>query len=311
MNYPKQSLGFLLADAGYDVWMGNVRGNTYGMAHANLSNTRNAFWRFTFDEMATYEVPAITEFALSTSDQSKLYYVGHSQGTTTGFIKFSTDPTWAQSKIKQFHALAPVAYMGNATSPLKYVSPFVNYFAYLLNLVKDAEFLSTNPATQLLWGNLCNPITGFVCSDMMSFLSGYDAKNMNSSRNSVYMTHNPAGTSIYNLAHFAQHYQSNNFQVMDWNAVENLINFWPVTPRQYHPDLITVPTVFYWGDNDVLATPKDVARVQAQMRNLLGSYQYTDMDHMDFVWGLNAPAGPYAKLMEIIAADVAASSAAQ
>lgn len=48
--------------------------------------------------MAKYDLPAITEYILSTTGQPNLYYVGHSQGTLIGFLQFSQDPTWAQSK---------------------------------------------------------------------------------------------------------------------------------------------------------------------------------------------------------------------
>jgi lysosomal acid lipase/cholesteryl ester hydrolase len=44
---------FILANAGYDVWMGNNRGNRFSDTHASLSNKERKYWQFTFEEMGT------------------------------------------------------------------------------------------------------------------------------------------------------------------------------------------------------------------------------------------------------------------
>ena len=38
--------GFVLADANYDVWLGNYRGNTYGLHHTSLNPNNKEFWKF-------------------------------------------------------------------------------------------------------------------------------------------------------------------------------------------------------------------------------------------------------------------------
>ena len=71
-NPPANTLGFVLADCGYDVWMGNSRGTTYSNEHQTLSNMDPRFWQYSFQQMGEYDLPTSIDFVLEKTGQSKL-----------------------------------------------------------------------------------------------------------------------------------------------------------------------------------------------------------------------------------------------
>ncbi|KAE8955875.1 hypothetical protein PR002_g31650 [Phytophthora rubi] len=107
-NYRNQSLAFVLADAGYDVWIGNSRGNTYSNESTHYTTDDDEFWDFSWEDMGLYDLPAMINYVQDTSGRSTISYVGHSQGVTQALVGFADNQTLAKS-VSYFGALAPVS----------------------------------------------------------------------------------------------------------------------------------------------------------------------------------------------------------
>lgn len=74
-------VAFLLADAGYEVWLANTRGTEYSQKHIYYDpNIDMEYWEFSYHEVAIYDVPLFIDFILSETQTNKLFFLGYSVG---------------------------------------------------------------------------------------------------------------------------------------------------------------------------------------------------------------------------------------
>lgn len=99
------------------MWLGNIRGNTYGREHKFLKLHNDEFWDYSFHEIGIYDVPKTIDYILGNTSFPQLQYIGHSQGTTTFFVMGSERHEY-MSKIISMHAMAPVAFFEHTRSPV-------------------------------------------------------------------------------------------------------------------------------------------------------------------------------------------------
>ncbi|GMR45358.1 hypothetical protein PMAYCL1PPCAC_15553, partial [Pristionchus mayeri] len=124
LNPPESSPAFILADAGFDVFLLNYRGTFYGKKHVSLDPTDTEFWKFSLDELAKYDAPAFVDRSIELSHQPSLYWVGHSQGTAVGFMMLAENTTY-NNKVKALFQLGPAGTSGYAKGIMRFA-----FFAY-------------------------------------------------------------------------------------------------------------------------------------------------------------------------------------
>ncbi|VVC24410.1 Partial AB-hydrolase lipase domain,Alpha/Beta hydrolase fold [Cinara cedri] len=285
------SLPMQLADDGHDVWLANCRGNTYSKNHVSLTVKEKYFWNFSLHEIGKYDLPAAIDYILSESNTSQLHYIGYSMGTTVFFIMASERPEY-HIKIRSQISLAPVAYMSNSRSIINYIAPYGKYVNAMLQTISNGRLMPHSTIQSYLAFTMCREklMRNLICAKCIIFsICGSDPYDFDSDLIPIISGHYPAGTSSKLAAHFAQFMMNDNFSQYDYGPVMNLHYYNSTIPPMYNLESNQVPTTLFYGDNDLIADVKDVAKLKSQLPKLMDFVLVDNpyCNHLDFMWSIN------------------------
>ncbi|XP_049877244.1 lipase 3-like [Pectinophora gossypiella] len=301
---PESGLAYLLAKEGFDVWMGNARGNKHSRHHIDLVPSQAQFWKFSWHEIGYYDLPAMIDYILNVTGKTTLKYVGHSQGTTIFFVMASEKPEY-NAKVDIMVALSPVAFMSHTKSPVvRLLAVGTGPLHAIAKTVGIYEVFADTQFSRSLKRLMCGygPVSELLCTNPILLVVGFSFVHLNTTNLPVVYGHTPCGSSVKQFAHFGQGVLSGEFRQYDYGAVENLKMYGSKTPPEYKLENINTPVALFYSDADWLAQPADVAKLYAELGNVIDTYQvpYDMFNHMDFLLATDFKKIIYNRLRQLL-----------
>ncbi|PRQ22773.1 putative triacylglycerol lipase [Rosa chinensis] len=268
LNPQDQALAFILSDKGYDVWLANTRGTDSSRGHKSLITKDPAYWDWTWEQLAAYDLPALFNYVNNQIGQ-KSHYVGHySLGTLTILAAF------------------PIAHLGQISTTLLRVATqtFLAEQFYIFGL---REFPPLGRLEQTLQTILCiHP--GVDCSYILTAITGPNCCLSPSSLDLLY-EHTPQSTSTKNIVHLSQMIRSGTIRMFDYTLpLKNLQHYNRFTPPVYNMANIPkdIPLFLGYGGRDALSDVNDVKALLYDLKDhdkdkLVEQYveEYAHMDY--------------------------------
>ncbi|XP_028550071.1 triacylglycerol lipase 2 isoform X2 [Dendrobium catenatum] len=265
LNSPEQSLAFVLADNGFDVWIGNIRGTRSSNRHVSLTPSDRAYWAWSWDELVENDFPAMVDLVAKQTKQ-KLHYVGHSLGTLIALASFSEGRL--VDKLRSAALLCPIAYLDHMKTKLGILAARLFVGEILSNLLGLAEF---NPK-------------GLEASKYLKILCSYPDVN------------------CYDLLTAFTAFRDGALTKYNY-GVNNIQRYGQSTPPVYNLSNIpnSLPLYLSYGGRDSLSDTEDVEHLLQDLKlhetDQLVLHYVQNFAHADFIMGVSAKQVVYDSMM--------------
>lgn len=296
-----ESLALYLASEGFDVWMGNARGNKYSRKHTTLEPDCNEFWDFSFDEIGRYDLAANIDYVLKLTGEVKLTIIAHSLGSAAAFVLLSELPEY-NDKLSGLIVLSPTAWITHANSPVfKILSQSESIDNALLKAIGKYEVKPNDMAVKAIAKELCgdNQFSKTICENYALLTTGLNRQNIDFANMPLIFRHFPAGTATKVLKHYAQVLYYDQFRRYDYGE-GNLDRYDLVLPPDYPVENIKTPVALFCSDSDWLYSVKDVMVLKDKLKNVVDFNIVENYSNIDFVWGKSAKELVYLRVLELI-----------
>ncbi|KAH0558191.1 hypothetical protein KQX54_014807 [Cotesia glomerata] len=302
---PDKDLAFILADQGYDVWIGNVRGNSYCRSHQELSTSGRDFWKFSYHEIAIFDVAEMIDYVLNETNEKSLTYIGHSMGSTVSFVLLSEKPEYNE-KIKLLLNLAPVAYW-NAISERAIYSVLAKYRDLLKRFLESIEVYDLMPQSstnKILAKEFCrdNLPTQEICVALIFANVGISPHQLNKTMLPYLLSYVPAGSSVMVLDHYGQNIIQKSFSQYDYGYIDNFKIYGKKRPPAYNLKKITTNVALIYSDNDYFTPVENVLELKKRLPNIVffGKIDYDTFNHLDYLFAQDAKELLYNRITKLI-----------
>ncbi|KUJ09789.1 alpha/beta-hydrolase [Mollisia scopiformis] len=275
----ERCLPFRLVEKGYDVWLGNNRGNKYSKKSIHHSPTDLPFWDFSMDEFAFHDIPDSIAYILDTTSAPSLSYIGFSQGTAQAFATLAIHPK-LNDRVNVFIALAPAMSPAGLSNGI--VDALVKASPQVLFLLFGRRSILSSAT---MWQSILYPPIFVRTIDIgLSFLFGWHAKNISTSQKLAAYPHLYSFTSTKSVVHWFQIIRTKSFQMFD-DDVQPVMPLSSVSKytkvAKFPTRNIKTPIVLVYGGSDSLV---DIEVMLKELPSHTVATEIPHYEHLDFLW---------------------------
>jgi len=304
LNTRSESLGFILQDEGYDVWLGTWRGMQYSRRHMTLHPDSWAFWDFTLDDLGT-DFADIVKYIHKKTGQ-KVVTMGEGYGGLSCLMGLHNYPEINEMTLLNV-GLSPAATMNGSFSfnpnelfrtemkpTIDLLEPYFRKFGISRIGAKDTVVF------RFFLSMIAKALPHIATRTAAASFNKFGMGAFNVSRITVISNHIPTELPVMLMKHIVEGIYTGEINQYDWGKEENMRRRGYPEARKYDFKKITSRYLSLRAFNDMVKEIHDMDQVRRMLPEHADFYMIPDKTwhHMSYMFSIGGREACYNWLLE-------------